>query len=53
MEGVGGRIAPGRLTLFMMGELEEQSQMWQGESMITLIGIDKVRTKHHLRLGIP
>jgi acyl dehydratase len=47
----GSRIAPGRLTLFMMGGLEEQSGMWDEETMIALLGIDKVRAKAPLRAG--
>ena len=47
----GTRIAPGRLTLFMMGGLEEQSDMWDEETMIALLGIDKVRAKAPLKPG--
>ena len=47
----GGRIAPGRMTIFMMGGLEEQSGMWDEETMLALMGIDKVRVKAPLRPG--
>jgi len=46
----GGRVAPGRLTIFFMGGLEEQSEMW-GETVIALMGIDKIRIKAPLRAG--
>ena len=47
----GTRIAPGRLTIFFMGGLEEQSDMWDEESIIALLGLDKVRVKAPLRAG--
>ncbi|PIU54940.1 MAG: dehydratase [Chloroflexi bacterium CG07_land_8_20_14_0_80_51_10] len=47
----GTRIAPGRLTVFMMGGLEEQSDMWDEDSIIALVGLDKVRVKAPLRAG--
>ena len=47
----GGMIAPGRLTIFMMGGLEEQSGMWDEETMLALMGIDKIRIKAPLRPG--
>ncbi|HEX78317.1 MAG TPA: dehydratase [Dehalococcoidia bacterium] len=45
-----GRIAPGRLTLFLMGGLEEQTGIYE-EGLIALVGIDKVRFKAPLRAG--
>lgn len=49
--GFGTRIAPGRVTLLFMGSLEEQSGFWDHETMIALVGIDKVRVKAPLRAG--
>jgi len=46
----GSRIAPGRLSLFMMGGLEEQSGIYD-ETVIALMGLDKVRFKAPLRAG--
>ncbi|MBW1681668.1 MAG: MaoC family dehydratase N-terminal domain-containing protein [Deltaproteobacteria bacterium] len=46
----GERIAPGRLTLFIMGALEEQMGIYD-ETVIALVGIDKVRFKAPLRAG--
>ncbi len=47
----GTRIAPGRLTLLLMGGLEGQSGFWDEETMVVLIGIDKVRIASPLRAG--
>lgn len=47
----GGMIAPGRMTIFMMGGLEEQSGMWDEETMLALMGIDEIRIKAPLRPG--
>jgi acyl dehydratase len=46
----GSRIAPGRLTLFVMGGLEEQIGIYD-ETVIALLGLDKVRFKAPLRAG--
>jgi len=46
----GGRIAPGRLTLFVMGGLEEQTGIYD-ETVIALVGLDNVRFKGPLRAG--
>jgi len=46
----GTRIAPGRLTLFIMGGLEEQIGIYD-ETVIALIGLDKIRFKAPLRAG--
>jgi acyl dehydratase len=46
----GGRIAPGRLTLFVMGGLEEQTGIYD-DTVIALVGLDKVRFKGPLRPG--
>ena len=47
----GGRIAPGLMTLLVMDGLEEQSGLWDEETMIALVGIDGVRIKAPLRAG--
>ncbi|HIE16915.1 MAG TPA: dehydratase [Dehalococcoidia bacterium] len=47
----GTRIAPGRLTLLIMGGLEEQSGFWDEETMVALVGINKVRITSPLRAG--
>jgi acyl dehydratase len=47
----GGRIAPGRVTIFMMGGMETQSGMWDLEAILALMGIDKIRIKAPLRAG--
>ena len=46
----GTRIAPGRLTLFVMGGLEEQIGIYD-QTVIALVGLDKVRFKAPLRPG--
>jgi acyl dehydratase len=46
----GGRIAPGRLTFFIMGGLEEQSDLWLN-TIAVIIGVDKVRFTTPLRAG--
>ena len=46
----GTRIAPGRLTLFVMGGLEEQIGIYD-ETVIALVGLDKIRFKAPLRAG--
>jgi acyl dehydratase len=45
----GTRIAPGRITLLFMGSLEEQCGFWDHETVIALIGIDKVRIRAPLK----
>ena len=45
-----GRIAPGRMTLFMMGGLDEQLGIFDG-TVVALVGIDNVRIKNPLRAG--
>ncbi|MFC1981578.1 MaoC family dehydratase [Chloroflexota bacterium] len=45
-----GLIAPGRMTLFMMGGLSEQLGIFH-ETVVGLVGIDKVRMKNPLRAG--
>jgi len=47
----GTRIAPGRLTLLLMGGLEEQSGFWDHQTIGALLGIDKVRLKGPLKAG--
>lgn len=47
----GTRIAPGRITLLFMGGLEEQCGFWDEETMVALVGIDKVRITSPLRAG--
>ncbi|MFC1919236.1 MaoC family dehydratase [Chloroflexota bacterium] len=44
----GGCIAPGPMTLFLMGGLEEQSMIY-GDDAIAILGIDNVRFKAPLR----
>ena len=46
----GGCIAPGPMTLFLMGGLEEQSLIY-GDDAVAIVGIDKVRFKTPLRAG--
>ena len=45
-----GRIAPGRMTIFMTGGLMEQLGIFN-ETVVALIGIDKIRFKNPLRAG--
>jgi len=45
------RIAPGRMTLLFMGGLEEQCGFWDEETIVALIGIDRVRITNSLRSG--
>ena len=47
----GGRIAPARVTIFMMGGMEIQSGMWDLDAILALMGIDKIRIKAPLRAG--
>ena len=47
----GTRIGPGRITLLFMGGLEEQSGFWDEETMVALVGIDKVKITSPLRAG--
>ena len=47
----GTRIAPGRITLLLIGGLEEQCGFWDEETLVALIGIDKVRVTSPLRAG--
>jgi len=47
----GTRIAPGRLTLLLMGGLEEQADFWDHHTVIALLGIDQVKIKAPLRSG--
>jgi acyl dehydratase len=46
----GTRIAPGRMTLFVMGGLEEQIGIYD-DTVIALVGLDKIRFKAPLRAG--
>ena len=46
----GGRIAPGRLTLLLMGALSEQIGIWF-DTVIALIGLDDVKISAPLRAG--
>lgn len=46
----GSRIAPGRMILFIMGGLEEQLGIYD-ETVIALVGLDKIRFKAPLRPG--
>ena len=47
----GRRIAPGRLTVLMMGALEEQSPMWADIAGVALVGLDKIRVTAPLYPG--
>ena len=47
----GTRIGPGRITLLFMGGLEEQSGFWDEETMVALVGIDKVKITSPLKAG--
>jgi len=47
----GTRIAPGRIILLFMGGLEEQCGFWDEETMVALVGIDKVRITSPVRAG--
>ncbi len=47
----GGRIAPGLMTVLVMDGLEEQSGVWDEETVIALAGIDGARIKAPLRAG--
>lgn len=45
------RVAPGRMTLLMMGGLEEQAGFWDEETMIALLGINYVKIRAPLKAG--
>lgn len=45
-----GRIAPGRMTVFMMGGLDEQLGIFEG-TLVALVGIDKVKFRNPMRAG--
>jgi acyl dehydratase len=47
----GTRIVPGRLVLLLMAGLEEQSGFWDHETMIALVGLDKVRITAPVKYG--
>ena len=46
----GGRIAPGRLTLLIMGALSEQTGIWE-DTVIALVGMSDIRIVAPLRAG--
>ena len=46
----GGRIAPGRMTLMLMGALCEQSGVWE-HTVIALLGINNVKITAPLKAG--
>ena len=46
----GGRIAPGRMTLMLMGALCEQAGVWE-HTVIALLGINNVKITGPLRAG--
>ena len=50
---VGGRVAPGRLTLFLMGGMIESGagELLDLESTVGLVGLNNVRFKAPLRAG--
>jgi len=47
----GTRVAPGRVILFLMGGLIEQSELWSSEVPLALVGINNVRIRAPLRVG--
>ena len=47
----GGRVAPGRLTLLLMGGLFEQTDIFDVDQVIALVGLDKMRLRAPLRAG--
>jgi acyl dehydratase len=46
----GTRIAPGRMTLFIMGGLEEQIGIYD-DTVVALVGLDRIRFRGPLRAG--
>ena len=47
----GTRVAPARLTLLVMGGMEEQSGFYDYDTLIALLGLDKIRVKAPLKAG--
>lgn len=47
----GTRVAPGRVTLLMMGGLEEQGGFYDEETLVAVVGLDKVRISSPLKHG--
>ena len=47
----GGRVAPGRLTVLLMGGLIEMAEVFDLEGVIALLGMDKIRVTGPLRAG--
>ena len=46
----GGRVAPGRMTVFLMGALAEQIGIFH-DTAIAMVGLDKIKIKSPLRAG--
>ena len=46
----GGRIAPGRMTLLLMGALSEQTGIWE-DTVIALVGLEEIKVIAPLRIG--
>lgn len=47
----GGRIAPGRVTFMLMGGLVEQCDILDLETLIALLGVDRIAFRAPLRPG--
>ena len=47
----GGRVAPGRVTVFMMGGLVELSEVFDLDGVIAMVGLDKIRMHAPVRAG--
>ena len=46
----GGRVAPGRMIVFLMGALAEQTGVFH-ETALAMVGLDKIKIKSPLRAG--
>ncbi len=46
----GGRVAPGRMTVFLMGALAEQIGIFH-DTAIAMVGLDRIKIKSPLRAG--
>lgn len=46
----GGRVAPGRMIVFFMGALAEQTGVFHDTAM-AMVGLDKIKVKSPLRTG--
>ena len=50
-KGFSGRIAPGHVTILLMGGLGQQSSMFDAETLMGLIGLDNIKFKTPLQDG--